>query len=276
MRVCTLGDLLLDVSVRLRRPLAPGGDAPAETRVGPGGQAANVASWVAALGGVARFVGKRGDDDAGMLVAARLNALGVEVVGPVVAGRTGVVVALVDPGGERTMAADRGVATQLAPDELDETWFADCDWLHLSGYALTAEPVSEASAFASAAARKAGGRISIDLASWSAVRDAGAAQVRARIENLAPDVIFANEREEETVGPLFAPTRVLKRGDLGCSVESDGERIDLPAIPAEVVDTTGAGDAFVAGFLLGGTLEDAAQRGLAAAARGVAQLGAAP
>ena len=72
MLVCTLGDLTLDVIVRLTGPIAAGGDTDAEIRLGPGGQAANVAAWAADLGAAARFVGKTGADDAGELARARL------------------------------------------------------------------------------------------------------------------------------------------------------------------------------------------------------------
>ncbi|MGH3133362.1 MAG: PfkB family carbohydrate kinase, partial [Gaiellaceae bacterium] len=112
MLVCTLGDLTLDVVVRLARPLAVGGDTDAEIRVAPGGQAANVAAWAAALGASARFIGKRGEDEAGELARAGLSAAGVEVLGPA-GGRTGVICSLVSPGGERSMAADRATATDL-------------------------------------------------------------------------------------------------------------------------------------------------------------------
>src|SRR5215216_5920875 len=108
MVVCTLGDLLLDVVVKPAKPLSGGDDTRADTRVGPGGQAANVAAWAASLGAEARFVGKRGDDEAGRLVASGLAAHGVEVLGPVAPGRNGVVVSLVSPDGDRTMASDRG------------------------------------------------------------------------------------------------------------------------------------------------------------------------
>ena len=100
--LCTLGDLLLDVIVRLKQPLEPGTDAAAQTRAGVGGQAANVAAWAAALGAEARFVGKRGEDPAAALVAGELGRLGVEVFGPVALGRNGVVVSLVGEDGERS------------------------------------------------------------------------------------------------------------------------------------------------------------------------------
>src|SRR5512141_2921852 len=111
MTICCLGDLVLDVIVRLEQPLATGADATSRIVLRPGGQAANVAAWVAFLGGSARFVGKRGADDAGALAAARLRELGVDVAGPVEQEGNGVIVSLVHPTGERTMCADRGVAT---------------------------------------------------------------------------------------------------------------------------------------------------------------------
>src|SRR5919202_4211168 len=99
MLIVCLGDLLLDVIVRLDEPLAPGADAVAETRAGPGGQAANVAAWAVELGAEARFVGKRGGDETGRLLTAELERRGVDVVGPV-GGRNGVVVSLVGPDGD--------------------------------------------------------------------------------------------------------------------------------------------------------------------------------
>src|SRR3954463_3643525 len=105
MRIATLGDLLLDVIVRLEQPLARGGDVRSQTTTGAGGQAANVAAWAASLGADARCIAKRGDDPAGELLARELAARGVELVGPVAAGGTGVVVSLVEAG-ERSLASD--------------------------------------------------------------------------------------------------------------------------------------------------------------------------
>lgn len=261
MRICTLGDLLLDVIVRLDEPLAPGADARAQTRLGAGGQAANVAAWAVELGAEGRFVGKRGGDEAGRLAAAELERRGVELAGPVAAERNGVVVSLVEPGGDRTMASDRGAAPSLRPEELDPAWFADCDWLHLAGYSLLASPIAEA---AEAAAALRGGRLSVDLSSWTAIGD----DFRARLERLRPDVVFGNEQEWEALGDGVAPSvRVVKRGARGFAV--GGEEV-APAA-GEVVDSTGAGDALAAGFLVGG-----AELAREAAARCVARLGAMP
>src|SRR5438067_13854990 len=131
--LCTLGDLLLDVIVRLDEPLRPGTDATALTRTGSGGQAANVAAWAASLGAEARFVGKRGDDPAASLAASELARIGVEVFGPVALGRNGVIVSIVGQNGERSMASDRGVAPSLCADEVEAAWVDGATVLHLFG-----------------------------------------------------------------------------------------------------------------------------------------------
>ena len=268
MLIVTLGDLLLDVIVRLDEPLVTGADANARTRTSPGGQAANVAAWVAALGGQARCVSRRGEDAAGALVAGELSARGVEVVGPV-AGTNGVVVSVVAPDGERTMASDRGTAVLLEPDDLDASWFA-CDCLHISGYALLASPVDAAAVRAVELARSHGARVSLDLSAWTGIRAHGPERFRRQLDTLHPDIVFGNEDEWAEVGSVDA-TRVVKRGPDGFDVV-DGDRVErCQAGVVSVVDTTGAGDALAAGFLLGGP-----ELALEAAARSVAQVGAMP
>ena len=277
MRVCTLGDLLLDVIVRPEQPLAAGDDTPASSLVGAGGQAANVAAWTAALGGSGRFVGKRAADPVGELVAAALASYGVDLKGPVVAGRTGVVLSLVDPAGARTMASDRGVSPDLRPEEIESAWLDGWRSLHLSGYSLVREPIGSAGERAAELAHGAGAEVSVDLSSSAVIRDFGERRFRRRLERLAPDVLFANEEELDALGgELPAATWVLKRGARGCLFARDGVYVELPAVEAAVVDSTGAGDALAAGFLLGGSLEEAGRRGLRAAARCVGKLGAMP
>jgi ribokinase len=265
--LCSLGDLLLDVVVRLNEPIAADTDTFGRTHVGAGGQAANVAAWAVALGGRGRAVAKRGRDPAGRIVAGELAALDVEVAGPESDGATGTVVSIATPDGRRTMLTDRGISPELAPAELDPAWLAGCEWLHLPGYSLVRPPLSEA---AVAAARLAE-RVSVDVSSVAAVAELGTERFRRRVAELRPAVVFATEAEAELVGPLAAPTVVVKRGSRGCVVRTpDGERVHA-ARPADVVDTTGAGDAFAAGFLLGG-----AALALEAAARCVARMGSMP
>jgi ribokinase len=262
--IVTLGDLLLDVIVRLAQPLAQGADADAVTRLGAGGQAANVAAWIAHLGGEARFVGKLADDEAGRTARGALERYGAEVRGPVAAGRTGTVVALVAADGSRTMASDRGVSPELHAEELEAEWLDGCEHLHLPGYSLLRSPIDDASLRAAELAP----RLSVDLSSWSAIRDFGPERFRARLEALRPAIVFANEDEERVLGgPLEGCTWVLKRGPLGARF---GE-LELPAVAAEVLDTTGAGDALAAGYLVGGP-----HLALAAAARCVGKLGSMP
>ena len=271
--ICTLGDVLLDVIVRLSAEVAPGADTPAETRLATGGQAANVAAWVVELGGSARCVAKQADDPAGALARTLLEGRGVELAGPVAAGTTGTVVALVSADGERTMATDRGVSVELRAGELEPAWFEDCSWLHLSGYALLAEPIAEAALAASRLARGREARVAVDLSSWSAIRAYGPERFRANLDAAAPDVVFANEPEWEMVGGAYAlaETAVVKRGSRGVEVRSAEGIEEFPPLDAEVVDTTGAGDALAAGFLVGGI-----ELGLETAARCVGQLGAVP
>lgn len=266
MLVCTLGDLTLDVIVRLSGPVAPGGDTDARIQVGPGGQAANVAAWVARLGGQARFVGKTGADDTGELVRGRLGRLRVEIQGPVT-GRNGSICSLVSPSGERSMAADRGASRELREDELDPAWMR-CDHLHVSGYALMVEPVRTAARRGVTIARTNGARVSVDLASWSAIRDSGVDAFVDAVRSIEPDVVFANEDEERVVpSSSIDAVWILKRGARGCCFDG----VERDALPADAVDSTGAGDALAAGWILGGP-----ELALEAAAQCVGQIGAMP
>lgn len=268
MLVCALGDLTLDVAVRLSGPIAVGGDTDAEIRVSPGGQAANVVAWAAALGAGARFIGRRGADDAGQLAVAGLESAGVQVLGPA-KGRNGVICSLVSPGGERSMAADRATAADLQAEDIESEWLKGCDHLFVSGYALLREPARSAAFHAVEIARAEGATVSVDLGTWSAIRDAGAEQLRELVATLVPDAVFANEDEERIVGgPLPNVAWILKRGARGCSFDGD-ERAALAV--DQIVDSTGAGDALAAGWIVGGP-----DLALEAAARCVTRLGSMP
>jgi sugar/nucleoside kinase (ribokinase family) len=262
--VCTLGDLLLDVIVRLDSQLAPGDDAAASTKLAPGGQAANVAAWAADLGARARIVAVQADDDAGAMLRRELEARGVELAGPL-GRRTGIVVSLVQPEGDRTMASDRGSAPELHEDDLEAKWL-ECDVLHLSGYSLMRAPISGAAVRATTLAREHGAGVSVDLSSWTHItrfRDA----MRDALAVIRPDIVFGNEREWDAVGELETEVCVVKRGPRGIRVGGH----EHSAIVTDVVDSTGAGDALAAGFIVGGP-----QLALETAARCVARVGAMP
>jgi sugar/nucleoside kinase (ribokinase family) len=263
---------MLDLIVRVERPLARGDDTPAVTRAGAGGQAANVAAWAAALGAQSRLIAKWGGDTPGRLVAAEVGARRVEVLGPMGPGRNGVVVSIVDPDGERSMISDPGVAAELRADELKPEWFSGCDAIYLSGYALLRTPADQAVAAAARAVHEEGGLVSVDLSTWTSIRAYGPEAFLSKIEELQPHVVFGNEEELQELGRAPAVgTIVLKRGSAGAVVVSGGTREEYEAQVCDVVDTTGAGDALAAGFLVGGI-----ELGLDAAARCVSKLGAMP
>jgi ribokinase len=265
--ICVLGDAHLDVVVRPLRAVAPDTDTPARTLAGPGGQGANVAAWVSALGGRSRLVFARGTDLAAGLVAAELERRGVELAGPVIDGPTGVVVSLSDGGGTRSMLTDRGVGPGLSAAHFRAQWLDGCDWLHLPAYSLVTEPMTGAAQAAVAAAAARPARLSIDLSSTAALAGYGAARFARLLARLRPDVVFGTEAEMAMIGDLPGPELVVKLGARG--VRAGGRA--YPAAPTSPVDATGAGDAFAAGYLVGGV-----GLGLAAAARAVATMGGMP
>jgi sugar/nucleoside kinase (ribokinase family) len=161
------------------------------------------------------------------------------------------------------MLTDRGIAPGFAADELDASWLEACEWLHIAGYSLARPPIREASLAAAALAP----RVSVDLSSTAAIEAAGVGEFRELLDRIRPEIVFANEEESELVGEIETETLVIKRGAGGIVVSG----AEYEAKPAEVVDTTGAGDALAAGFLLGGP-----DLGLDAAARCVATMGAFP
>ena len=268
--ICVLGDAHLDVVVGLAGPVAAETDTPADTWVGVGGQAANVAAWVSELGGQARLIAARGSDLAAGLVASDLERRGVTMAGPVLGGRTGVVVSLSEHGTRRSMLTDRGVGPMLTADALRDAWLDGCDLLHLPAYSLVREPIGGAAR--AAAARVP--RVSVDLSSTAALQEFGPQRFRALLGRLRPAIVFGTEAEAALVGDLGHgdlghgdASLVVKLGPRGVRVAGT----EYPALPTNAVDSTGAGDAFAAGYLVGGV-----SLGLAAAARAVAKMGAMP
>ncbi|HUK70019.1 MAG TPA: PfkB family carbohydrate kinase [Streptosporangiaceae bacterium] len=261
--ICVLGDANLDVVVCRSGPVAEETDTDVRTWVGAGGQAASVAAWILALGGQARLVAARGTDIAGGLVAAELARRGVEVLGPVVEGRTGVVVSLSDRGATRSMRTDRGVGPQLTAAALRERWLAGAARLHLPAYSLVSAPIRAA---ALAAADQVP-NVSVDLSSTAGLREFGVKRFRDLLARLRPDIVFGNEAEADLVGDLPGADLVVKLGASGIRARGAVHQ----ALPTRAVDATGAGDAFAAGYLLGGV-----SLGLQAAARAVARMGAMP
>lgn len=244
-----IGDLVEDVVVMLAGPPARGTDTTATIARTRGGSAANVAAAAASTGTAVCFIGRVGDDPAGSRLVDELVAGGVDARVQR-EGRTGAIVVLVEPDGERTMLSDRGAAVEL--DGLDPAWLDGVTWLHVPAYSLCAEPIGAAAHQAIAVVRAAGGRVSVDVSSVALVDGFGAARFAELLVELAPDVVLANAEEAMRLDGVPASWRlVVKCGaDPVVVVEPDGARTEVAVAPVVAVrDTTGAGDAFAAGFL---------------------------
>ncbi len=272
MLVTCLGDVMLDVIVEVTEGLTPDDDVPAAITLAAGGQAANVATWVCALGGRSRVLGPRSDTPPGRLVEQALTDHGVEVHGTP-DGRTGAVLSLVSHG-TRSMASDPGALCWL-DDVRPGAWLDDADWLFVSGYSLLRTPDPRRLVETAAVARAHGTRVAVDLASAAMVSHFGADEFSELCSALRPAAVFATDAEWATSPGRFgaggSTVLVLKHGSGGASFVIDGIADTRLPEPGDVVDVTGAGDALAAGYLVGGV--DLAMQ---AAARCVARRGAQP
>lgn len=277
--IVSIGDLLLDISIVSDTPLAADDDTPATITLGGGGQAANFCAWAVALGEPARLVTRVGDDDTGRRLVADLESRGVEVRAVWAAEATGSIAVLIGPDGTRTMATQRGASVGLGPQDLDESWFRDAQLLHVPGYSLFLEPLASATRAAIRIVREKKGMLAIDLSSAAGLLAYGPSRMAYVLARLAPEVLFATEREAQTLAvPLesLAQVPVLKRGALGCSVFGR----EIPAPETRAIDPTGAGDAFAAAFsvawLRGAAPVEAAESAVSAASQSVSLVGARP
>ena len=266
-RAIVLGDLALDVVLAPAWPLELGTDVPGAVRLNQGGSAANTARWLARLGARATLICAVGRDGAGRALVAALRGDGVLVRAARPAGaRTARIGMLVDPAtGERSFVAERGAADLLAPDDLRPAWFWGAEVLHLPAYSLLGAPLGEAGRAAIVLARAAGASVSVDLASAGPLLAGGRAAAHALVRAVAPDLIFTNQPEAAAFlgepDPVrllgFAPVAIVKRGAAGATLlvrgtggaAASGIRLDVATRPLPASDSTGAGDAFDAGFL---------------------------
>lgn len=258
--VLVVGDLMVDVVAVHQGPIHAGSDTSASIRFLGGGSAANTACWLAWLGRRVRLVAAAGDDPVGHAAIEELGASGVRFVGELHPTRaTGACVVLVDAAGERTMLPDRGSNDALQPATVVAALDERPAWLHLAGYTLLDAGSRPAGVAAITEARRLGVPTSVDASSAAPLRQVGAESFLGWVEGI--DVLFANECELAALGGegqvlSCVGQLVAKQGADGSSWTDGRDRARARAVPVELVDTVGAGDAFDAGFV------DAALRGL--------------
>ncbi len=274
-RVVVLGDLMCDVVAVQDGPLAYGSDTPSRIVMRPGGAGANVAAWLAYAGVEVALVGRAGADAAAGIALSGLDGVDVRVARDE-ARPTGTCVVLVAPGGERTMLPDAGANDALSTADLPGELLDAAAVLHVAGYLLLRSGSRVAALAAMERARAAGARISVDPSSAAPLRADPAFLARAR----PVDLLLPNELEREALPSLDGVRElVTKRGAAGASWTDGVARIDVPAVRLDDVrDTTGAGDAFAAGFLSAwpGPPEAALEAGVRLAAEAVQRDGSRP
>lgn len=282
--VLVVGDLLVDVVAEHRDPIAPGSDTSARIRLSGGGSAANTAAWLASFGAEVRLLSAVGDDDLGDRARQDLADAGVAFAGPVLGGvGTGACVVLVGPDGERTMLPDRGANDRLPVGAVVDALDPLPGWLHLSGYTLLGEGSRNAGKAVLSAALAAGCPVSIDAASAAPLRAVGAEAFLAWVAGAA--LLFANDDEVDALGGVGVVLRhvaavVVKHGPAGATWTDGAETVAVEGLPVDLVDPTGAGDAFAAGWIAaqrtGATVEEALAAAVAAGATAVTRHGARP
>ncbi len=259
-----------------------------------GGSAANTMAGLASLGSRSVFIGRVADDQLGEVFAHDLRAAGVAFDPPPVGSGgspTGRSLIVVTPDAQRTMSTLLGAASELGPDDVDDKLIAGAQVTYLEGYLFDQPPAREAFEKAAAVAHEAGRRVAVSLSDSFCVerfRD----EFLSLVESGA-DILFANEDELCLLGgtddPELAltsverccPLVVMTRGPAGSTVFADGKRLEIEAAPVtHVVDTTGAGDLYAAGFLHGLVRgldpETCGRLGAAAAAEVISHVGARP
>ncbi len=260
-----------------------------------GGSAGNTIAGLAGLGARVCFVGKVKDDQLGAIFSHDIRSVGARFDTPPFPsdhpGATARSMILVSPDAQRSMCTDLGVSGLLSGDDLPKDALADTEILYLEGYLWDRDETKRAFLDAMRIARDAGGRVALSLSDSFCV-DRHRESFREIVQGPV-DILFANETEilslyetddfERAAGLAAAevPLVALTRSERGCVILSDGQSVAVPAEPIErLIDTTGAGDQFAAGFLYGvirgASAELCGRMGCVAAAEVIQHLGARP
>lgn len=259
-----------------------------------GGSAANTMAGIASLGGRGGFIGKVKDDGLGRIFAHDINAIGVHFATPAATGgpATGRCLILVTPDGERTMNTFLGAAQDLGPEDVDETMVAGAAVTYLEGYLWDPPAAKQAFVKAASIAHRAQRTVALTLSDAFCV-DRYRSEFLDLMRRDTVDLVFANEAELKSLyqtadfDTALASLRsdvaraVVTRSEQGALAIAGDETVEVPAFPvAKVVDTTGAGDLFAAGYLHGharGFAPDESLRlGALCAAEVIGHMGARP
>lgn len=275
--LCCIGDLVEDVVVRLPSVIATGTDTDVSIVRRRGGSAANVAASAAATGAPVRFIGRVGSDAIGAVLVDELSASGVDVRVQS-EGRTATIVVLVDSDGERSMLPDRAAATEL--DAVSEDALNGVTWLHVPAYSLVVEPLASTTTSAIRRVQHNRGTVSIDVSSVAIIDEFGIERFSEMITDLGPDIAFCNRDEslklgvESRKGLAGVELTIVKSGAEETVAYCGGKVVATVQPPplADVRDTTGAGDAFAAGFIVAYMNSDDVVAAIEAAHKSAAQL----
>ena len=222
-----------------------------------GDSAANTMSGLARLGAKAGFLTMMGNDEMGQFFTNEMTRTGVEMLALKSDTPTGRVIAMVTPDGERTFATCLGASIELSPNDIKPELFDNWDIFYIEGY-LVANPDMLRKAISTA--KDKGLKIAIDLASYNVVEESR--DFLLELVNNYVDIVFANEQEALALTGMepenalhYIAERcdiaVVKIGAKGAYIQRGNEIVTIPPMKADVVDTTGAGDMWAAGFLAG-------------------------
>ncbi|MFS0883705.1 carbohydrate kinase family protein [Aeromicrobium sp. 179-A 4D2 NHS] len=288
--ILVVGDVVDDIGVLPLEPVAPRSDTRAQIRMTPGGSAANTAAWLGFLGAPARFFGKVGVDGVERHGAAlRDHEVDPRLVADPVLP-TATIVLTLDDDADRTMYVDRAANGTLTLDDLTDDLWPDVDWLHLTGYTFFDPETRGVAIELIAEAKRRGAGVSVDPSTTAFLREV---TPEAFLEwTGGADLLLPNLDEARLLvgatGPFvdfdaltrMYPHVVVTLGSMGAAYVAGPTREQVAAPRVQVIDTTGAGDAFSAGFLAAWVEQRdpraALQGGIGAASRCVQQRGARP
>lgn len=258
-----------------------------------GGSAGNTMAGIASFGGLGGFIGKVADDQLGKIFQHDLRSMGIQFdTQPLIMGaKTGRCLILVTPDAQRTMNTYLGAGVELSPDDVDEDMITNAQVTYLEGYLFDPNNAKKAFIKAAETAHAAGHRVALSLSDPFCV-DRHRSDFLRLVENHV-DILFANEDEikslfmqdkfEDAASAISEHVEIaaLTRSEKGAVIRNEGKEFVIPAAPVDnVIDSTGAGDQFAAGFLYGFTagkdMETSGKLGALAAAEVISHMGPRP